>query len=296
MVEFFCQFCFSSRGILYGRWGWVYSWKVTVFHCIFVSKSTPVTPALTNSELKPFCVSKNWDFFLQFKLWNSSPLSSPAAAPVLKPLQSASLPPDWLDARQIMPLSWLQQTGNAPKQVKLQALFRCVCSQGKLGSLLLLRLSICSHNASFFFFFRELNHKRRLDKDALSQTSPEIQGRLGNSLSAASALPLCAKSFAYFLAVYCTESLWSQNISRCPIISRHHGRLLSLCVGSSSLHMPSCKKSAQKCTSPLLNPPSVKVQVCVLLYSPFDGGWWPLRSFPRALAFKQLELGFVCSS
>lgn len=38
------------------------------------------------------------------------------------------------------------------------------------------------------------------------------------------------------------------------------------------------------------------MQSCVLLYVPFDGGRGLLSSFQRALALKQLELGFVCSS
>lgn len=117
-----------------------------------------VDPQCWTQSTQEFSVSQNWDFFflvLHFKLWNCSLLSSPAAAPLLKSLQSA-VTLTWLavslDAGQNILLSWLQQTGNAPQQVMLQALFRCVarCLRGKLGSLLLLRLSICSHNASFF--------------------------------------------------------------------------------------------------------------------------------------------------
>lgn len=93
------------------------------FHYIFVSKLTPVTSELTNTaHWSPLWLQTN-------SFWFYTSLGPPAAAPLLKSLQLAWLSRNWLlalDARQIMPSSWLQQTGNAPQQVMLQALFRCV--------------------------------------------------------------------------------------------------------------------------------------------------------------------------
>lgn len=179
-----------------------------------------------------------------------------------------------LNAGQIIPLSWLQQTGNAPKQVMLQACsgVSLVACRGKVGSLLLLRLSICSHSASLFFrAARELNHKRCLDKDALSQTSPEnpevdpkllICSFLGLVLN----IPSGQKTKSTGALLLCAASLFPHNILyHITLITKYQQMpyyslpswetFLSFSVGFSSLHMPSCSKSAQKCTSPLLNPP-----------------------------------------
>lgn len=113
----------------------------------------------------------------------------------------------------------------------------CSLLAGKLGPLLLLRLSICSHNASSFsgrgeqprsWSINAVWIKMLCPKQALkSKADPKllICGFLGQVLNIA--LLLCATSFFYFLAAYCTTSLWSQNISRCPIIFPHHGRLHS---------------------------------------------------------------------
>lgn len=101
------------------------------FHKMFVSKLALLASELTNAAQRS-------RFFLRKMSWISffDLLCTPAVAPVSKSLQTASLLPDWLlamDAGQITSSSWLQQTGNAPQQVTLQALFQCVagCSRGK---------------------------------------------------------------------------------------------------------------------------------------------------------------------
>lgn len=76
-------------------------------------------------------------------------------------------------------------------------------------------------------------------------------------------------------AALCNLTLWSQNISRCSIIFSHRG-------GSSSLHMPSCKRSALKCTS--LIPPRWRCRPACFCTFPLmvaDGRWvvfWELLS------------------
>lgn len=163
---------------------------------------------------------------------------------------------------------------------------RCCCSV----------FSICSHNASFFVLFftaEELNQRLRLGKDALSRASPEIRHWPENSLSAASlvrcltrASPLCATSFTYFLIVYCPKSLWSQNISRCPIIFTRHGSPLSLrnvplhytcrAAKKKGKEKEKKRKAALKCTSPLPNPPQWRCTsacFCTFPLMAADGYW-----------------------
>lgn len=121
-------------------------------------------------------------WFLRLRLWSRSiSLSSPAAAPIWKPAAVGVAPIgcSLVDARQIMPLSRLQQTGNAPKQVKLRASLPGECLLVACSHYRCSGFSICSHNASLFSPFclflgaaKDLNHKRRLHRDALSPNQP----------------------------------------------------------------------------------------------------------------------------
>lgn len=102
------------------------------FHYIFVSKLTLVTSVLTNTaHWSLFCLRKltflKKHFFFHFLVLHPARFTSCCSSFEVTAVGSL-LSPDWLlalDARQIIPLSWLQQTGNAPQQVMLQALFRC---------------------------------------------------------------------------------------------------------------------------------------------------------------------------
>lgn len=77
-----------------------------------------------------------------------------------------------------MPLSWLQQTGNAPQQVMLQALFRCLLlAEGDSAHYCCSVFPSAPTMPPFFSVMgaaKELNHEHGRDKDALSQISPEI--------------------------------------------------------------------------------------------------------------------------
>lgn len=90
---------------------------------MLVSELIVLTSPLTNTSRSLLSLSKTRLSF-QFHSLRSEmvPLASPAAAPLLK--SAKSLSPDWLlalNTRQIIPLSWLQQTGNTPRQVTPQA-------------------------------------------------------------------------------------------------------------------------------------------------------------------------------
>lgn len=80
-----------------------------------------------------FCLTEVGFLFFGFCTWSSGIVHCSARQLLLHFWSHCSwllLSPDWL---RVLPLSWLQQTGNAPQQVMLQALFRCVarCSRGE---------------------------------------------------------------------------------------------------------------------------------------------------------------------
>lgn len=193
-----------------------------------------------------------------------------------------------------------------PEAGNAAGLFCCIARrwQGKN-----LHRFFCSHNASLFkgssdgVEAQAVWIKMLFPKQALKSKvdpKPLICSVLGEVLALELTYPrLCrwlVQPYCFF-TVHCRKPL---------LIIRHWQMFhcshpswetfLSFSAGFTSLHMPSCAKSDGKCTSSLFNPPSVKVRACTLLYIPFDGSWWPLSSFLRAPAFKQLELGFVCSS